>query len=131
VPTVTRAAVVDASAVCALLFGEPDGEQVADDLGGSALMAPALLFFEVANVCLTKMRRHRSQRDALLLAFDRLSHLGISIVEVDVADALVLAERTGLTAYDASYLWLAMVKQAELITLDRDLAAARKALLRG
>jgi predicted nucleic acid-binding protein len=35
-----------------------------------------------------------------------------------------LAEATGLTAYDASYLWLARTLNAELVTLDRKLAAA-------
>jgi predicted nucleic acid-binding protein len=37
---------------------------------------------------------------------------------------LDLAEPTGLTAYDASYLWVARSLNAELVTLDRKLAAA-------
>ena len=40
------------------------------------------------------------------------------------AQLLGLAERIGLTAYDASYLWLARRTGAELVTLDRRLAAA-------
>ena len=39
--------VVDASALGALLFGEPDGEDVADRLREAELIAPALLPFEV------------------------------------------------------------------------------------
>jgi hypothetical protein len=31
----------------------------------AGLIAPALLHFEVANLCLKKMRRHPEQRDAL------------------------------------------------------------------
>ncbi|MBV8446586.1 MAG: type II toxin-antitoxin system VapC family toxin [Hyphomicrobiales bacterium] len=45
-------------------------------------------------------------------------------VAVDIAATLDLAETAGLTAYDASYLWLARVLGAELVTLDRKLAAA-------
>jgi predicted nucleic acid-binding protein len=43
---------------------------------------------------------------------------------VDHPRILDLAEATGLTAYDASYLWLARALGAELVTLDRKLAAA-------
>ena len=35
-----------------------------------------------------------------------------------------LAKETGLTAYDASYLWLARTLDADLVTLDRRLAGA-------
>jgi len=48
----------------------------------------------------------------------------MAIVEtkVDLPEAITLAERIGLTVYDASYLWLAEKLQAELITLDKQLA---------
>jgi predicted nucleic acid-binding protein len=39
--------VIDASALGALLFGEPDGAAVAERLRGVGLIAPALLPFEV------------------------------------------------------------------------------------
>jgi predicted nucleic acid-binding protein len=115
--------VIDASALGALLFGEPDGAAVAERLRGAGLIAPALLPFEVANVCVKKMRRHPDQRDALIVAFGMLDRMGVGVVEVDQSEALVLAERSGLTAYDASYLWLARRMSAELVTLDRELEA--------
>jgi predicted nucleic acid-binding protein len=83
-----------------------------------------LLPFEVANVCVKKMRRHPDQRDALMVAFGMLDRMEVAVVQVDHGEALVLAERSGLTAYDASYLWLARRVSAELVTLDRQLAAA-------
>jgi predicted nucleic acid-binding protein len=119
--------VVDASALGALLFGEPDGAAVADRLRGVRLIAPALLPFEVANVCLKKMRRHPDQRDALMVAFGMLDRMEIGVVEVDQGEALVLAEGTGLTTYDASYLWLARRMSSELVTLDGQLQAAAEA----
>ena len=118
------AKVVDASALGALLFGEPDGPAVAERLRGASLIAPALLPFEVANVCVKKMRRHADQRDALLAAFGMLVRMEVGVIEVDQGEAILLAERSELTAYDASYLWLARRMGAELVTLDRQLAAA-------
>jgi predicted nucleic acid-binding protein len=121
--------VVDASALGALLFGEPDGPAIADRLRGAGLIAPALLPFEVANVCVKKIRRHLDQRDALMAAFGMLERMEVGIVEIEQGEAVVLAERYGLTAYDASYLWLARRMSADMVTLDRRLAAAAAAEL--
>lgn len=57
------ARVVDASAMGALLFGEPDGAAVAKRLRRGHMIALALLSFAVANSWLKKMR-HPEQRDA-------------------------------------------------------------------
>jgi len=118
------AKVVDASALAALLFGEPEGASVAERLQGVSLIAPALLPFEIANACVKKLRRHPDQRDALMTAFGMLDGMEVGIVEVDHGEVVGLAERSGLTAYDASYLWLARRTSYELVTLDRRLVAA-------
>lgn len=116
--------VVDASALAALLFGEPEAEAVAARLDGARLAAPPLLGFELANVCLIKARRHREQREALTAAFRLRARLGVEEMAVDHDGALEAAAATGLTACDASYLWLARQLGAELVTLDRQLAKA-------
>lgn len=119
--------VVDASAIGALLFGEPEGPNIASRLSGSRLAAPELLFFEVASVCLKKLKRYPDRRQSILKAFEMLRRLSIESVEVDHAEVVLLAERNGLTAYDASYLWLARRLEAELVTLDRRLEKALSA----
>jgi predicted nucleic acid-binding protein len=116
--------VVDASALAALLFGEPEAEAVAVRLEGSSLFAPALLGYEIASVCLKKLRRDPKRRDALLAAFALYARMPIEIVGVDHADTLQLAEAFGLTIYDAAYLWLAQKLPAELVTLDKRLQTA-------
>jgi predicted nucleic acid-binding protein len=119
--------VVDASAVAALLFGEPEAEAVAMRLGNARLVAPALLGFELANVCLVKSRRYPERRPALRAAFELRDRLAVEEVAVDHQGALDLAVATGLSAYDASYLWLARRLDAELVTLDKQLAKAEAA----
>lgn len=49
--------VVDASALAAIVFAEPEAEMIAARLDGARLAAPTLLAFELTNVCLTKIRR--------------------------------------------------------------------------
>jgi predicted nucleic acid-binding protein len=121
---VTAVKVVDASALAALLFGEPEAGAVAMRLDGARLVAPALLAFELANVCLVKCRRHPRLREALLAGFRLRHRLGVEEVAVDQDAALALSIETGLTAYDASYLWIARELGAELVTLDKALGKA-------
>lgn len=116
------AKVIDASALAALLFGEPQAEHIADRLGQSPLIAPTLLAFEIASVCLQKLRRYPSRRDSVLAAHALSRQMGIRAVTVNFDDVVSLAEETSLTVYDASYLWLAQTLDAELVTLDAALA---------
>jgi predicted nucleic acid-binding protein len=127
VPIAIAVKVVDASALAALLFGEPEAEAIASRLDNARLLAPALLAFELANVCLIKARRHPEQRPALIAAFRLRGRLGVEEVTVDHDSALELAASTGLTAYDASYLWLSRQLEAELVTLDQQFAMAATA----
>jgi predicted nucleic acid-binding protein len=105
-----------------------EAEGIAERLDNARLVGPALLAFELANVCLLKCRRHPQQEPALRQAFGLRSRLGIEEVGVDHQGAIDLAVDTGLTAYDASYdasyLWLSRQLGAELVTLDRRLATA-------
>lgn len=118
--------VVDASALAALLFAEPDAEEVANHIRGHSLASPALLPFEVGSVCLKKMRRHPSRKSSLLAAYSLLSRMEIAETEVNGSEVVELAEKKDLTVYDASYLWLAQKLGAELVTLDKTLAGAAR-----
>jgi predicted nucleic acid-binding protein len=122
--------VVDASAIVALLFDELTRDEVVARLRGFSLRAPSLLGFEVASACLKKMRAAPGERDALLRAFSLFDRLSIAPEAIDLAAAIISAERTRLSIYDASYLWLADILGAELVTLDNRLARADEELRR-
>lgn len=126
-PAETWACVVDASALASVLFGEPGNEEVASRLEGRVLVAPALLRFELANICWKKVRRHPDDRERILAAHTLADGLDLHEVEVRFADVAELADRTNLTAYDASYLWLAQALDLDLVTLDAKLARQAKA----
>ena len=111
-------AVVDASAVAALLFGEPQGAKVAEALQERELIAPTLLRYELGSVCLKKRKLYPDQRDALLLALSLLDRMNVREATVREREVVELAEREELTYYDAAYLWLAQEVGADLITLD-------------
>lgn len=117
-------AVVDASAIASLLFGEPRGSEVAEALEGRELIAPTLLRYELGSVCLKKREQYFEARDSLLLASSFLDRMNLREVGVVEKDVIELAEQNRLTYYDASYLWLARELGADLITLDARLREA-------
>ena len=118
------AEVVDASALAALLFGEPDAERVAELMGAASLFAPSLVRYELASVCLKKTRRYPDQQTGLIAALELFPRLGVVEAEVPVAESTCLAQQAEATAYDAAYLWVAGHLGAPLLTLDRDLSRA-------
>ncbi|MBW8874395.1 MAG: type II toxin-antitoxin system VapC family toxin [Acidobacteria bacterium] len=119
--------VVDASALAAVLFREPKAPTVAEQLGDSALVAPTLFSYEIANICWKKLRRHPEKRTTLLEVYTLLGRMEIEEIEVSIPEAPLLADRENLTVYDASYLWLARKPGLKLVTLDTDLAATAAA----
>lgn len=118
------AVVVDASAIAAIAFGEPDGPTLTAHLTGETLLTPTLFDYELANIAWKKARAHPEMAPAIQAALDAAAHLAIDRVSIPTVDLLRVARETGLTAYDAAYLWLARTRDAELVTLDRALARA-------
>ena len=118
--------VVDASALAAVTFGEPDGVAWSRRLDGTAVFAPRLLQYELQSVALEKCRQHPRKAAEVLTAPSRLLNpaSGITWLDPDPADVVLVANATGLTAYDASYLCLAGLLDADLVTADVTLTAA-------
>ena len=113
---------VDASAIAALVHAEPGSEEIAESLAGATLIAAALLPHELDSVCAKKTRVNPRDRRRLLEARLLADELGITLLEVDHAGVIELALETGLTAYDSAYLWLALDRGVDLVTLDAHLA---------
>lgn len=120
--------VVDASIVCSWVLPDENSSvarSAFEALQTSNGVAPDLLWHEVRNVLILAHRRKRIGFDIVIEGFDKLKNLGVVIYPI-VEDALILnlAERHGLTAYDAVYLALAIERQLPFATLDKQLAAA-------
>jgi predicted nucleic acid-binding protein len=97
--------------------------------GGSAVV-PSFWFLEMANVLLMAQRRNRlsaAQRRAALATLDALD---LTVDEAAPKTAFYkiseLAEKHGLTAYDAAYLEVALRRKLPLATRDAALIAAAK-----
>ena len=114
--------VVDASAIGAIAFGEPDGPTLKAHLEGETLVAPALIDFELMNIAVKKIRQRPETAGQIAVGLAAALKIPLTRVAVPGLEVLVLASETGLTAYDAAYLWLARSRDIELVTLDKALA---------
>jgi predicted nucleic acid-binding protein len=114
--------------MAAVVFQEEGFEAVFDKLRGANLHAPELLRSELANIAVKKAWRYPERAAEL---FGRLAQ-GLEFLkqirwhDVRQVDVAILASVTGLSAYDATYLWLAGWLDADLVTLDRRLTSVRE-----
>lgn len=119
--------VVDSSFLIALLFEEEHTSFAVTCLrnaGAQRLIAPSLLRWEVANVLRNKAVRGLISPGDAAGRLEGLEGLSIEYPDVEATPAALvdLALRSGLTAYDAAYVELALRTQAELATLDSPMA---------
>lgn len=122
------AVVIDASAAAAILFVEPGSDALRRRLHGHALFAPRLIDYELATVAWKKLRQSPATDVAILAMLVDAARLNLTHEDPDMPEVLPLAVATGLTPYDASYLWLARQRGLPLVTLDAALARAAAAL---
>ena len=118
--------VADASALAAVIFGEATAVELSDQLHGAAVFAPTLLRYELQSVARKKCLKYPDRTRETLEALDRAldARAGITWMDPNPVDVVLIAKATGLSTYDASYLWLAGYLEADLVTRDGALSSA-------
>lgn len=117
--------VLDASAAVEWLLGLPRAAAVEARFVDAdvTLHAPHLLTIEVAQVVRRFAARGEISAERGAQVLDDLTALDLHLYDHRSLLPLVWSLRANLTAYDASYLALADVLDAPLVTLDAGLAA--------
>lgn len=116
--------VVDCSALVGILFEEPWQAQASEKIRGRTLNAPFLLEIEFTSVALKK---HKQGYLALVdNALARFKAFNLTFHPIELPQVFALAMQYKLSAYDASYLWLAAELKAPLATFDEKLADAAR-----
>jgi predicted nucleic acid-binding protein len=118
--------VVDASVLVAFAFQEPRAGEARELVESFTLHAPSLLPYELCSAALRKMRQHPAHALVIAAGLRLALAVDIRLRPVPFPNLLALALETGLTAYDASYLWVAKSLGCELLTFDQRLARAAR-----
>jgi predicted nucleic acid-binding protein len=129
--------ILDASMTLAWQFKRVDPAEILlakralAELPSYQAIVPALWYSEVANSILRGERQGAISKTQSAYFLDELAHAEIVADEVSPrarqSAVMDLARTYGLTAYDATYLELAMRRAATLATFDRKLADAARA----
>ena len=127
--------VLDASVVVALLVRDspmdiPNAVLDAID-DGAIVTVPPHFQLEVANFLVQAQRSGKLSATGAQQALRYLQHLPITVDSSMhgqiFTDVIALAQRNGITSYDAAYIHLARTRGATLASLDKQLLAAAKA----
>lgn len=126
--------VLDASIAAAWVLDDEQSDladQVIDSLAFKTATAPHLWALELANILMVSERRKRIDATRRKLMAEAVRDLGV-IEQPHTQDAIFgqvmdLAAKHGLSAYDASYLELAIRLGLPLATLDEPLRKAARA----
>jgi predicted nucleic acid-binding protein len=127
--------VLDASLTMSWYFddeGDRTTDALLDRVADAGAVVPCLWRLEVANAFQVAIRRKRVDAAYRDTAFAELALMPITVdTDTDTyawTTAVRLAERFGLTLYDAAYLELAQRRSLPLATRDEDLRTASEAL---
>jgi predicted nucleic acid-binding protein len=118
------AKVVDASVLAAIAFQEPRFAEAVALLEDTELHAPTLLAYELTSVVRKKALLYPSLVRELAANLEDALSTEVQWAEVDHREVLALALATGLSTYDANYLYLALILNVPIVTFDEGLRRA-------
>jgi predicted nucleic acid-binding protein len=123
-----EAVVCDASVLAAMIFGEPGSAEARSLTRFRRLLAPTLLRYEMAHIAVRKVALAPDEAPRIQKAFAASLRVPMRLVEPSWPTVVELARANGLSAYDASYLQVALALRVRVVTLDRRLARAAEDL---
>ena len=120
--------VSDASAFLAVVLDEKSREWVVERTSDCSVVSPEVLPYEIANALIAVKRKGRLTDREILRAFDVSQRIPVKLVSVRVRDALRIAVKHGIHAYDAFYLQCCIETKLPLISLDNRLCEVATSL---
>lgn len=110
--------VVDATAVSAVLFGDPAAEQIVQQLDDAVLVAPTVLENHLCEICLQKIHDGEADEGHYLEALSLLQVLDLQTIKQDPGEIVRFANKHQVSINEAYYLRLAHAFSAELVSLN-------------
>jgi predicted nucleic acid-binding protein len=116
--------IIDTSAVIAVITNEIHKEKLILTTKGADLIAPSSLHWEIGNAFSAMFKRGRITLDQAKRAIEAYGEIPIQFSDIELSEALQLAEELNIYAYDAYVIGCASKHKAPLVTLDRGLIEA-------
>lgn len=119
--------VIDTSTVIAVIANEPEKPLLIAKTRGYGLIAPRSIYWEIGNAFSAMIKRGRVTLEQATAAIEIYEQIPISLVDVDLKQALEIVDKHKVYAYDAYMIACALNRNCPLLTLDGGLAYAAKA----
>jgi predicted nucleic acid-binding protein len=113
--------VIDTSAIIAVLVNEASKSAIIEATQEADLLAPASVHWEIVNAFSAMFKRERLNLEDALTAIVIYRQIPIRYVEVELEEALRIADELKIYAYDAYLLRCAEKYRVPLLTLDQGL----------
>ena len=120
--------VSDASTFLAVVLDEVHREWVIERTSGCAMVAPEVLPYEIANALIAVKRKGRLNEREALKAFVISQRIAVRLLPVRIHDAMKIAVKFNIYAYDAFYLQCCIETKLPLISLDSRMCEVAKNL---
>lgn len=110
--------VADASAFLAVVLNESDRDWVINKTLGWKIVSPEILPYETGNALIAVRKRGSLNDREVLKAYDISQRIAVKLVPVKIHDAIKIALRFRIYAYDAYCLQCCVENKLPLISLD-------------
>lgn len=118
--------VVDTSTVIAVVVGEAEKAKLIELTKDATIVAPPSIDWEVGNAFTAMLKRSRITLEQAIEAIGVYQEISLEIVEIDLKEAVRLAGKHNIYAYDAYILQCAIEHDLPLISLDQDMINVAK-----
>lgn len=119
--------IVDTSVIIAVIANEPEKSALIAATQGFDLVAPRSLYWEIGNAFSAMLKRNRVTLAQAEQAVAIYQQIPLQLVDVELKQALELASRLKIYAYDAYVIACALNYSCPLLTLDGGLSYAATA----
>jgi predicted nucleic acid-binding protein len=113
--------VVDTSTVIAVVAGETEKAKLIELTKDATIVAPPSIDWEVGNAFSAMLKRTRITMQQAIEAIEVYQEISLEIVEIDLKEAVRLAGKRNIYAYDAYILQCAIEHNLPLISLDQNM----------
>jgi predicted nucleic acid-binding protein len=118
--------IVDTSVIISVITNEKHKKEIIRKTKGYDLLAPLSLHWEIANAFSAMFKRNRITLEQSKIAISYYTQIPLRLVKIELNNALELAFKNKIYAYDAYFLVCAKQYNSKLISLDKGLLRIAK-----
>ena len=96
--------VADTNTFLAVALNEPEKPEIIKLTTGHQLIAPEVLLFEIGNALTAMMKRHILQAQEVIEGWDSALLIQVELHRTNIREALEIATKFNIYAYDAYFL---------------------------